>query len=524
MMVPPPTQRPPAGAQRPAGAPPPAVTLRPPVPAPAGARAKPPDGPDWTPTRALGRAVLLTGLLLVGGVLLGRVDLIVLAAPFALGTAYALHRCPASVPRIGLDAEDASLVEGAEVVASVTVGNPDRVSYDLVLIRTVVSPWIRLDRSGFISAGGTDPERIATASGGRTAAASPGRADAGTRSDAGTRFGVGSRFGADRPFALAVPAGEADGVELRGEALRWGRHPFGPAATRAAACDGLIVSRLVAGDVRRVRVYPVTEPFDADEAMPRAAGLVGAHRSRRPGEGGELAGVRIFGHGDRLRRIDWRISLRAQQLHVAATLSDRDAEVVLLLDVLAEAGESGGVGGSASVLDTTVRAAAAIGEHYLHRGDRVSMLEYGPNARRLRPATGRRQYLILLEWLLDVRATPSPYEPYDQVFGAQLLSSNALVVVLTPLVDHRSAEMLARLARSGRFVVAIDTLPAAAAPPRRGPFSEVANRLWRLDRENTIGQLREHGVPVVEWTGADSLDLVLRDVSRLASAPKAMIR
>ncbi|GAB3945680.1 hypothetical protein GCM10027614_37870 [Micromonospora vulcania] len=89
---------------------------------------------------------------------------------------------------------------------------------------------------------------------------------------------------------------------------------------------------------------------------------------------------------------------------MAATLSDRDAEVVVLLDVLAEAGRSGGVGGAASVLDTTVRAAAAIAEHYLHRGDRVSMLEYGPGARRLRPAAGRRQYLTVLEWLLDVRA------------------------------------------------------------------------------------------------------------------------
>jgi uncharacterized protein (DUF58 family) len=311
---------------------------------------------------------------------------------------------------------------------------------------------------------------------------------------------------------------------MAGEALRWGRHQFGPAATRAAACDGLVASRLVVSDSLPVRVYPVTEPFDADEAMPRAAGLVGGHRSRRPGEGGELAGVRIFGPGDRLRRIDWRVSLRARQLHVAATLSDRDAEVVLLLDVLAEAGTSGGIGGTASVLDTTVRAAAAIGEHYLHRGDRVSMLEYGPAARRLRPATGRRQYLILLEWLLDVRATPSPYEPYDQVFGPHLLSSNALVVVLTPLVDPRSAAMLARLARSGRIVVAVDTLPAAAAPPQRGPFTDVAHRLWRLDRDNTIGQLREHGVPVVGWAGAGSLDLVLRDVARLASAPKAMLR
>ena len=41
----------------------------------------------WTPTRAFGRAVLVVGLLLFGAVLLRRVDLVVLAAPFALGAA-----------------------------------------------------------------------------------------------------------------------------------------------------------------------------------------------------------------------------------------------------------------------------------------------------------------------------------------------------------------------------------------------------------------------------------------------------
>jgi hypothetical protein len=35
-----------------------------------------------------------------------------------------------------------------------------------------------------------------------------------------------------------------------------------------------------------------------------------------------------------------------------------------------------------------------------------------------------------------------------------------------------------------------------------------------------LGRLWEHGVPVVSWAGAGSLDLVLHDVARLASAPR----
>ncbi|MFG1914143.1 DUF58 domain-containing protein [Micromonospora sp. NPDC048898] len=458
----------------------------------------------WAPTRALGRAVLLAGLLLVAGVLLGRVDLIVLAAPLALGTAYALRRRPTALPQVWVT-QDAGgpLVEGGDVTAAVSVGNPDTVDYDLVVVRSRVSPWLRIVRAGFARNDGVeDVPPSTTAATDATAPAHTGRSVA------------------DRPFVTSVPTGAVVDLELAGNALRWGRHPVGPAGARVATAGGLLVSRAVITEPVRVRVYPRTEPFEAVEAMPRAAGLVGAHHSRRPGEGGELAGVRRFGPGDRLRRIDWRVSLRARQLHVAATLSDRDAEVVVLLDVLAEAGRSGGVSGAASVLDTTVRATAAIAEHYLHRGDRVSLLEYGPAARRLRPAAGRRQYLTVLEWLLDVRVHPSSHEPYDQVFGPQLLSSDALVVVLTPLLDERSAQMLARLARAGRFVVAVDTLPTDLPSPKDRGWAEVAYRLWRLDRDVMIGQLREHGVPVVRWAGAGSLDLVLRDVARLATAPR----
>ncbi len=97
-------------------------------------------------------------------------------------------------------------------------------------------------------------------------------------------------------------------------------------------------------------------------------------------------------------------------------------------------------------------------------------------------------------------------------------------MVLTPLLDVRAAAMIARFARAGRFVVGIDTLPADLPLPERGGWATAAGRLWRLERTNTLEQLREHGVPVVAWAGPGSLDEVLRQVSRMASAPKAVMR
>jgi uncharacterized protein (DUF58 family) len=422
--------------------------------------------PEFRPTRALGRAILFTGVVVLAAMLLRRPDLIVLAAPIAVGTAVSAVRRPRQGPVLEMSTAEPFVVEGNELAATIAVGNPDTVAYDLAMVRLELSPWIAL------------------------------------------------RHG-DRPYATAVAPGTLSDLVLEGHVLRWGRHRIGPVAAVAVAGDGLFVTDPVRVRGLPVKAYPATEHFDAADAMPRAAGLVGGHRSRRPGEQGELAGVRRFAWGDRLRRIDWRISLRTRELHVVATLSDRDAEVVLLLDVLHEAGRSGGIGGAASVLDTTVRAAAAIAEHYLHRGDRVSLLQYGFQMRRLRAASGRRHYLTSLEWLLDV--TPPAHSGEPPAFGPHLIPGNALVVVLTPLLDPRSVDMLANLTRAGRFVVAVDTLTDPTVPvPGLGRWGDAAHALWLLERQNLIGQLREHGVPIVSWGGAGSLDEVLRDVARQA--------
>src|SRR3954468_5157559 len=83
------------------------------------------DGPVWVPTRALGRTVVLTGLLLVLGVAFGRVDLVLLAAPFAVGAAIGLRRMPRSVPELTIAADEEHLVEGGAVEGSLTVANTD---------------------------------------------------------------------------------------------------------------------------------------------------------------------------------------------------------------------------------------------------------------------------------------------------------------------------------------------------------------------------------------------------------------
>lgn len=429
----------------------------------------------WAPTRALGRAILVCGLCVFLAVLLGRFDLVVLAAPFAISVAWALHRERPQAPLLELEPPADPAREGSEVTVGVRLHNPGPSRLSPVVVRLAASPWLRLQRG-------------------------------------------------DHPVAVSLPPGETR-VVMRGPALRWGRQRVGPADTYAAGVGGLLLCDPVTTGTAEIPVYPVPEPFRAGDAMPRASILVGSHRSRRPGEGGELAGIRQFSPGDKLRRIDWRVTLRTREVHVTHTLSDRDAEVVILMDVLQEAGVSGGISGAASVLDRTVRAAAAIGEHYLRQGDRVALMEHSSISRYLRPASGRRQYQALLEWLLDTRAEHgSRIAPRGGV-DLRLIPNSALVVVLSPFIGPHGAEATATLARAGRAVIAVDTLGSIANEPIPGTaWTLLGQRLWRLQRAATIGQLREAGVPVTSWVGVGSLDQVLRDMTRMAAAPRLAVR
>ncbi|QSB13075.1 DUF58 domain-containing protein [Natronosporangium hydrolyticum] len=431
-------------------------------------------GAGWRPTRALYRATLVVALTLLTAALLGTRELVLLAVPVAVGTALALRRRPGQPPAAKLLLDEPTSVEGGPVVGRVRVDN-DTPYPLLCVVHAQLPPWIT------------------------------------------PRHGVGY-------YAAALPAGTTTGLLLQGTARRWGRYRLGPAVARTVACDGLLVADGEPLPALPLAVYPAAESFDAEQAMPRAGGIVGQHRSRRPGEGGELADVRLFQPGDRLRRLNWRVTQRTGQPHVNTTFAERDAEVLLLLDVRLEAGVPGGLGGGDSVLDRTVRAAAAITEHFAHQGDRVALVEYGQRLRRLRAGTGRRQYLSALEWLVATDRTPTGFAPNTRLLSSGLKPPTALVIVLTPLLDLQSAQLLATLTRTGRSLVTVDTLPEQVRPPVEGAWTSVATRLWQVERANTIGRLRAAGVPVEPWQGAGSLDLMLRHVARLATTARVMAR
>ena len=253
---------------------------------------------------------------------------------------------------------------------------------------------------------------------------------------------------------------------------------------------------------------------------------MGVDRSARPGDGNEFAGIRLFQPGDRLRRVHWPRSMRTGALHVTATWADHDRHVLLLADAFSDVGDSGGIDGAASSLDTTVRAAGAIAQHHLHRGDRVSLQIIGTRGMsRVPPASGHAQLRRILDRLSAIEVGT---QQFDDARLHLPLPAGVLVVMLSPLVSPTALQRAVTIASRGIAVVVVDTLPSGLVEPTEGRAPTHTQSLaWRirlLERRREVARVQEAGIPVVQWRGPGSLDQVLRDLHRRSRAPRLVRR
>jgi uncharacterized protein (DUF58 family) len=429
---------------------------------------------DWRPSPALVSCVAGSGALVFGAVALHRPDLLALAIPLLTWLAAYLVRPSGGRPSVSVRPAANTLLEDQATTARVRVTAPR--TTDALTVSFVPGKW--LHRRG------------------------------------------------SRDAVVPAPADDEAGVvDFPVTALRWSRASVGTARVTVWAGQGLFY-RQADGAGSTVKVVPYRERFSVGDALPVSSGIVGTHRSRRPGEGTDLAGIRPFQVGDRLKRINWPVSLRTrssggQTLHVTATVTDLDATVMLVVDSstdLVPGDEPARVNGT---LDTAVHAAAAIAEHYLRAGDRVGVIDDGQTMRTVLPAAGRAHLNRIVDALIDVDTTVGRRR--QPVHVARLLgrvAPRAMVILITPLIEQARPELAVELARSGHPVVVIDSLGEYVPDGPPGSTPDLAWRLQRLQHDYDVDRLADAGIPAVAWRGAGSLNTVLARLSRAAAAPR----
>ncbi len=316
-----------------------------------------------------------------------------------------------------------------------------------------------------------------------------------------------SRFGSSAVEALvAMDDDGARTITVATASARNGSQPLftfdhvavGPAGSTVAEPGRLDATQIVALPRAR-RLPPLPLPF-------RLRGLTGAHASRRPGDGGELRDVHQFQPGDRLKRIDWRVTAKRSpqldELYVRRDFALADSVVVIVLDSRDDVGPDAATWSGAvpvrpdehTSLDIAREAAASLAKAIVDAGDRVALRDLADARRPLDPGTGRR-HLDRLMWHL---ATTSPRGAAPERVRAPQLPSGALVVLLSTFLDPHAALVASQWRRMGHRVVAIDTLP----PLRTGSLTareRLAVRLVTIERTDRLVELAGLGVETFAW-------------------------
>lgn len=305
---------------------------------------------------------------------------------------------------------------------------------------------------------------------------------------------------------LTVP--DVDGMELEiadadagqaktvaATAQRWGRYRIA-ARVEVIARGGLLTGTGIV-DAAEVIVFPLTPPQATPIPQIELLDRLGAHLTRHVGPGVEYADIRPYVPGDQLRAVNWPVSARRGQLHVTERLTDRAADVVVLID-----GYRQPAGPATVATERVVRGAAQVVQTALRHGDRAGIVALGGNRPRwLGADIGQRQFYRVLDTVLGAG------DRFERTTGTlaprAAVPAGAIVIAFSTLLDTEFALALIDLRRRGHVVLAVDILDSSPFEDDQDPL---VDRMWALQRSAMYRDMATVGVDIVSWRGDSGLE------------------
>lgn len=291
------------------------------------------------------------------------------------------------------------------------------------------------------------------------------------------------------------------------EATRWGRHNVGEVWLRLRLPFGLLTWTGKVGGGPVVRVLPSTERLDRILHPRDSRAIWGQHPSRRLGDGHEFAELHPYTPGDRLRDLNWAATARTRRPVVNRHHPELAGQVVVALDAFDD-----GSAGSTEALSRAARAAWALASVHLRANDRVGLAGLGSSMQWLPPAGGRQARYRLLDTLLQVGGDAA-----DRVAKARRyppVPASALMIVLTPLHTRDALEAVAAWRARGRSIVVVVVDGVEFMGPARLESERLGRRLWSVDRQRRVDELKSLGVPVTVMSPEGSVAPAIAALAR----------
>jgi uncharacterized protein (DUF58 family) len=231
------------------------------------------------------------------------------------------------------------------------------------------------------------------------------------------------------------------------------------------------------------------------------SGMVGEHRSQRRAASLEFADYRHYVAGDDLRRIDWNVYGRLDNLFLKLTEAKEDITLHLLLDCSQSMNW-----GQPSKLLYARQVVAALGYLALSRFDAITVATFSDGLHERFPMTrGKGQALALLDFLNSVQVGgTTDLDAAMTTYCAGTVRSGIAVVVSDLLAPIGQQAGIQRLLRSGLEVTVAHVLHAHELHP------ELTGELELVDVETgeiveiTVGQeaIRSYEERIANWCGS----------------------
>lgn len=287
------------------------------------------------------------------------------------------------------------------------------------------------------------------------------------------------------------------------QAGRWGRYPI--RATVHTLGRGGLLSGAGAVDVAEVTVFPPAPPQSTPIPRSDLLDRVGTHLTRHAGRGVEYADIRAYVPGDPLRTVNWPVSARRGSLHVTQRLTDRGADVVVLIDAYPQP-----TGPATEARERSVLGAAQVVQTALRNGDRAAVVILGGrHPRWVGAEIGQRQFYRIVDAVLGagdgVETTTGTLAPRAAV------PAGAVVIAFSSLLDTEFSLALTDLRKRGHVVLVVDVL---AGPPFEPEPDALVARIWMLQRSAMYRDMATIGVDVASWPQQQPLEQAMEQATR----------
>ena len=311
-------------------------------------------------------------------------------------------------------------------------------------------------------------------------------------------------------FLFDLKGTEQITLKYRVKANEIGIFEFGRIFLRYSDYFGIITSSFMYSFVENLSIQIIPK-FERLESLPIYSNYLrffnGYFISKHLGDDSDFRGVRNYQNGDKLQRINWKVTSKYQNgittnLYTNAYDFDSAIDFELIYDLTFE---------SFSVHKECMRMMACLSEFLLRTRNRVALTVAKEYPERIKSNIGSIQYKIIIDKLLRTKPDEEPATkmviPRMQNLLRQM-NEKAIIYVITPFLSKKIQDFCFQLTKLRTVIIiqpdaVMKQLSTTKTDSKLIKIGKEYNEIVALDllieKHLTIEKILKNGVPLLTW-------------------------